>query len=56
MTAAETISAFERSLITEDEAIEQAMADDLNDLYRRAVLELAPHLVAQAIHSRHLPC
>ncbi|GGD89037.1 hypothetical protein GCM10011390_04740 [Aureimonas endophytica] len=52
MSASETVKALERNLITEDEALEQAMVDDLNDLYRKAVLELAPHLAAEATELR----
>lgn len=39
MTASNTLSAYEKGLITESEALEQALVDTMDDLYDRAVDE-----------------
>lgn len=52
MSATDTVFAYECNLITEDEAVEQARADDVRDLYRRAVLEQAPHMAAGSERAR----
>lgn len=39
MSTSETLDAFEEGLITEQEAVEQAMVDDVDALYERAAVE-----------------
>lgn len=56
MSANEIVTALERNLITETEALEQAMVDSLNDLYRQAVLMIAPQLATRANDVAPLPC
>lgn len=47
MSATATVNAFECNLITEEEALEQAMVDTMVALYQKAIFELAPHLAIE---------